>query len=102
MSDQDFQTLDLESLNTVHGGCMDANARWIMMKESGGRTTAKNPHSSAFGAFQLIRANRKHYMGKHWQSTNFSHQYAGATKYAMDRYGSWAAAKRFWQKHHWW
>ena len=110
MSDQDFDTLDLNTLAGVHGGCptgaaggggMDPNARWIMMRESGGRTNAQNPTSSAFGAFQMIRANRKHYMGANWQSTSLSHQYAGATKYVNQRYGGWAQAKRFWQSHRW-
>ena len=106
MFDQDdFDTLDLNTLADVHGGHatggIDPNARWIMMRESGGRTNAKNPTSSAFGAFQMIRANRKHYMGANWQSTSLSHQYAGATKYVNQRYGGWAQAKRFWQSHHW-
>jgi hypothetical protein len=108
MSDQDFHTLDMTTLDTVHGGCptgasggMDPNARWIMQRESNGRTGVKNPTSSAFGAFQMIKANRKKYMGANWQSTSLQHQYAGASAYVRDRYGSWANAKRFWQRNHW-
>ena len=109
MFDQELETLDSETLGTIHGGCqerhagggMDPNARWIMMRESGGRTHAKNPTSSAFGAFQMIKANRKHYMGRNWQSTDFGAQYRAASHYVRDRYGSWASAKRFWQRHHW-
>ena len=99
-----FVTLDLETLVGVCGGAgvnMDPDARWIMMKESGGRTNAQNPTSSAFGAFQMIKANRKHYQGANWQSTSLEHQYAGATGYVNDRYGGWAGAKKFWQKNHW-
>ena len=102
MSDQDFETIDLEALTSINGGLqMDPNARWIMQRESGGRTTAKNPHSTAFGAFQMLKATRKQYMGSNWQSTSLEHQYAGASKYVKQRYGSWANAKRFWQSHHW-
>jgi len=104
-----FETLDHEQLLDVNGGYrvsgqgIPADARWIMMKESGGRTHVKNPTSSAFGAFQMIKANRKHYMGANWQSTDFNAQYRAATAYVRDRYrGSWARAKQFWQSHHWW
>jgi len=104
-----FDTLDDTTLADVHGGYrvsgqgINADARWIMMRESGGRTHAKNPHSSAFGAFQMIKANRKHYMGSNWQSTDFNAQYRAANAYVRDRYhGSWARAKKFWQSHHWW
>lgn len=95
-----LETIDPELLTRPTGG-MPASARWIMMRESGGDTHAQNPHSSAFGAFQMIKANRKHYMGKDWQSTDLDKQYAGATGYVNDRYGGWDNAKRFWQKHHW-
>jgi hypothetical protein len=106
MSHESFESIETEILGGVHGGCggstaMDPNARWIMQRESGGNPLAKNPTSSAFGAFQMIKANRKHYMGADWQSTSLSKQYAGATKYVNDRYGGWAQAKRFWQSHNW-
>lgn len=101
----DFETLPNELLTRPSGGCggvnMPSAARWIMQHESGGNTHAKNPTSSAFGAFQMIKANRKHYMGSNWQSTDLAAQYQAASHYVHDRYGSWANAKRFWQKHHW-
>jgi hypothetical protein len=107
MSDP-FVSLDPDQLLDIHGGyrvganqSMDPNARWIMMHESSGRTHVKNPHSSAFGAFQMIKANRKHYMGANWQSTDFSAQYRAASSYVRDRYGSWARARSFWNRHHW-
>lgn len=99
MSDN-FQSIDVQQLAGVNGG-MDANARWIMMRESGGNPNAKNPTSTAFGAFQMLRATRKQYMGADWQSHDLNKQYAGASRYVRDRYGSWANAKSFWQSHHW-
>ena len=77
MFDDRFATASDEELLRVQGAfTMPASARWIMQRESGGRTHAKNPHSSAFGAFQMIKANRKHYMGANWQSTDLGAQFA--------------------------
>ena len=104
MSEKELETLEVQSLADVHGGAacgMNPDAAWIMQRESGGNARAQNPMSSAYGAFQMIKANRKHYMGADWQSTSLSKQYAGATKYVNDRYGGWAQARRFWQSHHW-
>jgi len=111
---QDFETLDDEQLLSANGGlAMDPAAHWVMMHESNGSPTAghlyaqgrgdgtRGNHSSAFGAFQMINATRKHYMGRDFQSTDLSKQYAAASHYVHDRYGSWAGAKRFWQAHHW-
>ncbi|HEU0031765.1 MAG TPA: transglycosylase SLT domain-containing protein [Kofleriaceae bacterium] len=95
-----FEAIETEQLACVHGG-MDPNARWIMQHESGGNTHAKNPHSTAFGAFQMTIANRRHYMGKNYASTDLNAQYSAASGYVHDRYGSWSNAKRFWQNHHW-
>ncbi len=107
-----FDTLTDGELATAHGG-MSAAARFIMMHESGGSTTAghlnkmgrgdgtRGNHSSAFGAFQMIKANRRHYMGADYQSTDFAKQYAAASHYVRDRYGSWEGAQRFWMSHHW-
>ena len=92
-----FTEVDLER---VHGG-MGADARWIMMHESGGNTHARNPTSSAFGAFQMLKATRRQYMGADWQSTDLNKQYAGATRYVNQRYGGWSQARHFWQSHHW-
>jgi hypothetical protein len=72
-----------------------------MQRESGGNPRAQNPSSTAFGAFQMIDWNRQHYMGDKWQSTNLADQYKAATAYVHDRYGSWDAAKAFWQQHNW-
>jgi hypothetical protein len=98
----DFTNLDSDELDTIHGGvAMPASARWIMQHESGGNPHAQNAHSTAFGAFQMLKATRKQYMGADWQSSDLGKQYAGASRYVRDRYGSWDNAKSFWQRHHW-
>jgi hypothetical protein len=107
-----FESLTPDQLAVPSGGINPA-AQWIMMHESGGSTTAGHlhaqgrgdgtpgNHSSAFGAFQMIEATRRRYMGADYQSTDFSKQYSAATHYVTDRYGSWGAAQSFWQGHHW-
>jgi hypothetical protein len=105
MAEHFFESISAGELSGVSGGFsasqMPASARWIMQHESGGSTHAKNPHSTAFGAFQMIKANRKHYMGANWQSTDLGLQYTAASRYVRDRYGSWDRAKAFWQRHRW-
>ncbi|HSN26118.1 MAG TPA: hypothetical protein VLT45_07525 [Kofleriaceae bacterium] len=111
---QDFDALDDDDLLSAHGGlAMDPSARWIMMHESAGNPHAghlyaqgrgdgtRGNHSSAFGAFQMINAQRRHYMGANYQSTDLGAQYSAASHYVHDRYGSWANAKRFWVAHRW-
>lgn len=112
MLTETFPTLTDDQLDTAFGG-LSAAANFIMQHESGGSTTAghlhaqgrgdgtRGNHSSAFGAFQMIKSTRKQYMGKDFESTSFDKQYAAASHYVHDRYGSWAGAQRFWQKHHW-
>ncbi|MGE5184275.1 MAG: hypothetical protein ACM31C_19535 [Acidobacteriota bacterium] len=78
-----------------------APRRWIMMHESGGNPRAQNAHSTAFGAFQMLEATRKQYLGASWRSTSLGAQYAAATRYVDQRYGSWHHARQFWQAHHW-
>jgi hypothetical protein len=99
-NESNFETISTEQLATAQGG-MPASARWIMQHESGGNPHAKNPHSTAYGAFQMLRATRKQYMGANWQSSDLNQQYAGATRYVNQRYGGWDQAKSFWQRHHW-
>jgi hypothetical protein len=112
MNSDAFDVLSPELLDIPAGG-MPASARWIMMHESGGSPTAGHlhsqgrgdgtpgNHSSAFGAFQMIEATRRQYMGADYQSTDFSKQYSAASRYVSDRYGGWDSAQRFWQSHHW-
>lgn len=112
MKTDTFHALTSDQLVIPHGG-MPASARWIMMHESGGSATAGHlhaqgrgdgtpgNHSSAFGAFQMIEATRKRYMGADYQSTDLAKQYSAASRYVADRYGGWDSAKSFWQSHHW-
>jgi len=97
-----MKTIETAELAAVAGGfSMPADARWIMQHESGGNPHAQNAHSTAYGAFQMLKATRKEYMGANWQSGDLAAQYAGASRYVQQRYGSWAHAKQFWQAHHW-
>jgi hypothetical protein len=111
---QDFEILDDEALLSTHGGLqMDPAAHWIMMHESGGDPHAGHLHSqgrgdgtrgnqsSAYGAFQMIQSTRRHYMGSNYQSGDMGAQYAAASHYVRDRYGSWSGAERFWKAHRW-
>jgi hypothetical protein len=117
MTTNTLATLTSEQLSNAHGGIgpgeIPEAAHWIMMHESGGSTTAGHlnaqgkgdgtpgNHSSAFGAFQMIKANRRRYMGADYESTDFGRQYDAASRYVRDRYGSWDAAKTFWQANRW-
>ncbi len=101
-SNDDFETISPDLLERAIGGVsMPASAKWIMQHESGGNSHAKNPTSTAYGAFQMLKATRKQYMGADWQSSDLGKQYAGATKYVDKRYGSWDKAESFWKAHHW-
>lgn len=112
MKTESLETLTADQLVTANGG-ISAAANWIMQHESGGSPTAghlhsqgrgdgtRGNHSSAFGAFQMIQSTRRQYMGKDYQSTDFGKQYAAASHYVRDRYGSWEGAQRFWKSHHW-
>jgi len=112
MQDNQFETLTDDQLDRAQGG-LTAAQNFIMQHESGGSTTAGHLHSqgrgdgtrgnqsSAFGAFQLTQANRRHYMGADYQSTDFGKQFAAANHYVHDRYGSWERAQSFWKAHRW-
>src|SRR5262245_27047129 len=114
MSQHMLETLEADQLLCVNGGgAIDPDAQWIMMRESGGSATAGHlykegkgdgtpgNHSSAYGAFQMIESTRKQYMGDNFQSSDFNVQYEAATRYANERYGGWANAKKFWEANRW-
>ena len=77
-------------------------ARNIIMLESRGIPTAKNPSSTAFGLGQLLIGNRIRYLGaaNAW-TTDCGLQYKAFTMYVRERYGSFSAAWAFKQSHGW-
>ena len=61
------------------------------MKESGLKTTAKNPHSTAFGIWQGLLATRKHYAplcGAQFDTVDYDEQLCQFRLYVKDAYGS--------------
>lgn len=72
----------------------DEEARkWIIQKESGGRSNATN--GRYYGLYQLDLA----YLNGNLSESN---QHKVAESYMKSRYGSWSKAKEFWQSHNWW
>jgi hypothetical protein len=102
-----FQTIDDTELDTANGGVhinmgsLSSSERFIIQHESAGQTTAKNPHSSAFGLGQLIVANRRHYLGANANTTDPSLQLKAFRSYVHDRYGNADHAAAFWRAHKW-
>jgi hypothetical protein len=102
-----FHSIEDTELATAHGGVhinmgqLSASERFIIQHESGGSTTAKNPHSSAFGLGQLIAANRRHYLGANANTTDAGLQLRAFRAYVHDRYGNANRAAAFWRSHHW-
>lgn len=102
-----FEILSSEQLERPQGGVridmsgLSSSERFIISHESGGSTTAKNPHSTAFGLGQLLIANRRHYLGANANTTDPGLQLKAFRGYVRDRYGSADRAAAFWRKHHW-
>lgn len=65
---------------------------WIAMRESSGSYTASN--GTCYGKYQLLLS---YYHG----DLSHKNQERTANRYVRGRYGSWTAAKAFWQAHHW-
>jgi hypothetical protein len=107
MSKTNFETLSETELLRPFGGVridmsqLSASEAFIIQRESGGETTAKNPHSSAFGLGQLILANRRHYLGADANTTDPGLQLKAFRGYVKDRYGNADRAAAFWRKNHW-
>lgn len=83
---------------------MDPNLAWLIGKESSGRANAQNPHSTAFGIGQLIKANREHYgaqLGFDPNTQDPQQQLDMMLAYIRDRHGSVAAARQFWEQNGW-
>lgn len=79
---------------------------WIIQRESGGRTTAKNPSSGAFGLGQLnpssgtLQSISKQ-LGYDPYTTDYAKQLAMFRTYVKQRYGTAEKAQQFWQQHGW-
>ncbi|HKE97334.1 MAG TPA: hypothetical protein VKG45_00145 [Actinomycetes bacterium] len=78
-----------------------AAERWIIMRESGGRPTADNPTSTAFGLGQLLLANRLRYLGDDYATTDCGKQLAAFRAYVADAYGDAETAQAFWEANGW-
>lgn len=71
-----------------------AAKEWIAMKESGGDYNAVNPTGKYIGRYQLTNT----YLNGDHSPEN---QERVADEYVMNRYGSWTAAKAFWEANGW-
>lgn len=67
---------------------------WIVARESGGNYNAVNASSGAYGKYQLLPG----YLHGDYSAAN---QDRTANNYVHGRYGSWTAAKAFWEAHGW-
>ena|SRR3990167_6260436 len=85
-------------------GDLDANERYILLKESGMNPRAKNPRSTAFGYGQLLLGNRLIY-AKKCKTTHDTieptHQICMFRGYVADRYGSSVKAAEHSRKTGW-
>ena len=105
--DSAFEPLSSDQLESASGGVhinmssLSPAERYIVQHESGGSTTAKNPHSTAFGLGQLLISNRRHYLGANANTTDPSLQLKAFRGYVQDRYGNASRAEAFWKSHHW-
>lgn len=73
--------------------------KWIVSHESGGRPTAQNPTSSAYGLFQFLNSTWAT-VGGH-KTSNALLQILYGLRYIARAYGNPINAMRFWQRHHW-
>lgn len=76
----------------------------LIRRESGGRTSAKNPKSSAFGLGQLIVANRRRLgkkLGINPDTTDYGQQLRMMEEYIRERYGSPEKALEFHNRKGW-
>ena len=74
---------------------------WIMAQESGGIVDTKNPHSTARGLFQLLKAQYDLNPNGEKSFGNAVEECQGGIAYIMHRYKTAARARAFWEKHHW-
>ncbi|NLR09239.1 MULTISPECIES: LysM peptidoglycan-binding domain-containing protein [Lactobacillaceae] len=86
-------TTSSASTSTSTTSSSDSSAKaWIANKESGGSYSASN--GNYYGKYQLSKS----YLNGDYSAAN---QEKVANNYVTSRYGSWAAAKAFWQANGW-
>lgn len=76
-------------------------ALMIFQRESGCQPEAVNSSSGATGVCQSLPASKMATAGSDYL-TNPITQMRWCHSYAISRYSSWANAKAFWDKNHWW
>ena len=76
---------------------------WIMAQESMGEVGVRNQSgSSARGLYQLLEEQWAKYLPRGAASIGDGiEESQGGIRYIKDRYGTVAAARAFWNKHHW-
>lgn len=77
-----------------YGGIYSEAKEWIAMRESGGVYDIWNPSGKYYGRYQLTVS----YLNGDLSPEN---QERVADQYVLERYGSWEAAKAFWEINHW-
>jgi len=78
-----------------------ADLTWIMAQESGGIVDTRNPHSSARGLYQLLKAQYELNPNGEKSFGNAVEECQGGIRYIVCRYKTAAVAREFWEKHHW-
>ena len=78
-----------------------AAVQYIVAKESGGRYTATNPSSGAYGLCQSLPASKMATAGSDYR-TNPVTQLRWCNSYAQARYSGWWPAYNFWLANSWW
>lgn len=87
-------TTTTQSATPAASGSEEAAKAWIVARESGGNYNAVNASSGAYGKYQLLPG----YLHGDYSAAN---QDRTANNYVHGRYGSWIAAKAFWEAHGW-
>ena len=76
---------------------------WIMTQESVGVPGVNNGTTTASGLFQLVETQRQAFYPNGDSSIgNAVEESEGGIRYMLDRYGTAAKARKFWNVHHYW
>ncbi len=87
--------------NNGNGGKSEADKLYIYNRESGNNPAAVNSSSGACGLGQFLPCHPKIDPCRLIQA-DYGCQDGKFTAYMQSRYGSWSAARAFWDSHHWW